>query len=177
MKDKLVWTKKTAKSPYINARVKAMAELTAEEALTRMYKDSEGESVRYKRSDLIYDLDTGRLKMINQVEANFLEFTDIESDAVRTSTRKLLSHIEEVAITLSLPTGTMDVLVTKKEGYTRNSREPKDLAEALRMPDAQQWKDAVIKELTSLKDMGTYRIVSLPPGRRDVRARAERGKD
>ena len=47
-----------------------------------MYKDSEGESVRYKRSDLIYDLDTGRLNMINQVEVNFLEFTDIESDAV-----------------------------------------------------------------------------------------------
>ena len=62
----------------------------------------------------------------------------------------------------------MDVLVTKKENYTRNSKEPKDLAEALRMPDAQQWKDAVIKELTSLKDMGTYRIVSLPPGRQAV---------
>jgi hypothetical protein len=80
----------------------------------------------------------------------------------------LLDSNGEVALTLSLPTGTMDVLVTKKEGYTRNSKEPKDLSEALSMPDAQQWKDAVIKELTSLKDMGTYRIVSLPPGRKAV---------
>ena len=53
--------------------------------------------------------------MMNQVEVNFLELTDIESDAVRTSTRELLSHNEEVALTLSLPTGTVDVLVTKKE--------------------------------------------------------------
>jgi hypothetical protein len=147
LKDKLVWTRKTAKFPYINARVEVMDELTAEEALTRIYKDAEGVSVLYKRSDLIYDLDIGRLKMMNQVEVNVLELTDIESDAVRTSTRELLSHNEEVALTLSLPTGTVDVLVTKKENYTRNTKEPKDLAEALRMPDAQQWKDAVIKEL------------------------------
>ena len=45
LKDKLVWTRKTAKSPYINARCEAMDELTVEEALTRMYKDAEGVSV------------------------------------------------------------------------------------------------------------------------------------
>jgi hypothetical protein len=102
--------------------------------------------------------------------------SDIEDDAVRTTTRELLDANGEVALTLSLPTGTMDVLVTKKERlgkgaeetYTRNSKEPKDLSEALSMPDARKWKDAVIKELTSLKDMGTYRIVSLPPGRKAV---------
>ena len=37
LKDKLVWTKKTARAPYINERVKAMDELAVEEALTRMY--------------------------------------------------------------------------------------------------------------------------------------------
>jgi hypothetical protein len=152
--DKLVWTKKTVKAPYINERVKAMDELTVEEALTRHYKDSEGTSVRYKRSDLIYDLNTRRLELISHIEVNHLEISDIEDDAVRTTTRELLDSNGEVALTLSLPTGTMDVLVTKKESYTRNSKEPKDLSEALSMPDAQQWKDAVIKELTSLKDMG-----------------------
>ena len=56
MDDKIVWTRKPVKAPYINERVKAMDELTVEEALTRHYKDSEGNSVRYKRSDLIYDV-------------------------------------------------------------------------------------------------------------------------
>ena len=106
--------------------------------------------------------------MISHIEVNCFEINYIEDDAVRTTTRELLDFNGEVALTLSLPTGTMDVLVTKKEGYTRNSKEPKDLSEALSMPDAQQWKDAVIKELTSLKDMGTYRIASLPPRRKAV---------
>jgi hypothetical protein len=68
MNDKLMWTKKTAKAPYINERVKAMDELTVEEALTRRYRDSEGTSVLYKRADLIYDLNTVRLEMISHTK-------------------------------------------------------------------------------------------------------------
>ena len=166
--DIIIWTKKIAKSPYITGRCKDMDGLTVKEALNRMYKDAAGIAVKYKRSDLKYDISGGRIRLESAIEAHTVELQEIESDSVKMTTRELLEHNGEVALTISLPTGTLDVLVEKKAEYTRNSKEPKNLDEALEMPDATQWKNAVIKELTSLKDMGTYRIVSLPPGRKAV---------
>jgi hypothetical protein len=45
-------------------------------------------------------------------------------------------------------------VTTEEKKFTRNSPEPKNLQEAMAMPDSQMWKDAVIKELTSLRDIG-----------------------
>ena len=39
------------------------------------------------------------------------------------------------------------------------------------MEDATQWKDAIVKELQALIDMGTWELVKLPKGRKAVGCR------
>ena len=47
--------------------------------------------------------------------------------------------------------------------------EPTTLREALDSPDAEQWKQAIEKEVQSLEDMGTYTVIDeLPKGRKAV---------
>jgi len=47
--------------------------------------------------------------------------------------------------------------------------EPTSLCEALDSPDAEQWKQAIEKEVQSLRDMDTFRVIDeLPKGRKAV---------
>ena len=55
--------------------------------------------------------------------------------------------------------------------YSRNSKEPKTIKEALKMEDAEQWKQAIGAELQALIDMGTWKLVPLPKGRKAVGCR------
>ena len=41
------------------------------------------------------------------------------------------------------------------------------------MEDATQWKDAIVKELQALIDMGTWELVKLPKGRKAVGCQRE----
>ena len=65
------------------------------------------------------------------------------------------------------------VLVSNENAttYSRNSKEPKTIKEALKMEDAEQWKEAIGTELQALIDMGTWKLVPLPKGRKAVGCR------
>jgi hypothetical protein len=57
------------------------------------------------------------------------------------------------------------------ETYSRNSKEPRTIKEAMKMSDRDQWKQAVEDELNKLIEMGTWKLVPLPKGRKAVGCR------
>jgi hypothetical protein len=65
----------------------------------------------------------------------------------------------------------VDTASEKPETYSRNSKEPRTIKEAMKMSDRDQWKQAVKDELNTPIEMGTWKLVPLPKGRKAVGCR------
>jgi len=153
--DIITKTEKVSTTSYINSRMDSLDGLTIEEALAKTYPDSKGSRRKYRKGDLHYDLKHGYINIQSAPVDTTVEQMQLDKEVVMEVTNEINKRDGEVAIQVSLPDGDFEVLVTTDEKkFTRNSPEPKNLQEAMAMPDSQMWKDAVIKELTSLRDMG-----------------------
>jgi hypothetical protein len=154
---------------YINDRVDSLDGLTIAESLGKSYTNAKGVVKKYGKQDLHYDVKHGYVNIQPAPSDATLEQVNLEQEVVMEVTNSILKRDEEVAIEVNTPDGDFEVLVTTDPAkFTRNSPEPKSLKDAMNMEDSGMWKDAVIKELTALRDMGTYRFVSLPHGRKAV---------
>jgi hypothetical protein len=66
----------------------------------------------------------------------------------------------------------VSTIAENSETYSRNSKEPRAIKEAMKMvPDREQWKQAVKYELNTPIEMGTWELVPLPKGRKAVGCR------
>ena len=56
----------------------------------------------------------------------------------------------------------------KDQAFLSRVKEPTTYKEAITCPEKEKWIAAMDKELKSLQDTGTYKIVKLPPGQKTV---------
>jgi hypothetical protein len=68
-----------------------------------------------------------------------------------------------------LPEPTVFAFTAAIEGVSQG--DPKNLKEALALPDAHKWMEAMQQEIKALQAMKTWKLVPLPRGRRAIQGK------
>jgi len=163
---------KTPSAEYIKNRISTVVNLTSEEAKKTTFPNAKGKIKRYGQPDLIWDLNHGYLKFQDGESALAADILSDQLDRDKHMLVTVQTHRNEWENVESEETCMLvDTTSKEPETYSRNSKEPRTIKEAMKMSDRDQWKQAVKDELNTLIDMGTWKLVPLPKGRKAVGCR------
>ena len=142
-------------------------------AKTGNTKNSEKNNTRNKENDS----DDGyidrpllpRLSEPQQVEEeNDEEFLDAEEEISTESEDEAMELRRSTRVNFGQPPVRLNDYVLYKAGEKRTQTEPRNYKEALNSTNAQQWKQAMEKELEAIEENETWELTNLPKGRRAV---------
>ena len=168
---------------YITERINQVIGKTVEEAIAMkmQYTTTNGATKTYTKRDINYDVNHGYLRLSENSEETAAmlicdqfkagESVDITVEDYLGSWDNLTSTEHVMMAKSASPTASTPPAPSPDHEYTRNSKEPRTVEEALKMKDAPKWKEAIVKELQALIDMNTWELVPLPKGRKAVGCR------
>lgn len=126
---------------------------------TKQYTLPHGQGARYKKPSQWDDYDTSDSEDTTQSERR--AGSNLEKHARRRARATLgqYRHDDEANFAVSLA-------VVRNAPHNALRPDPENYTEAMRSPDAKEWKAAIQQEYHSLLSNGTWEVAELPPGRK-----------